>query len=243
MQEITVEMILATVRKELNQLEEKYQQSKAPKKEWEIVAYGEKHGNDIHIYRLQESGRYKSESHPYSSMTWPGHSFNGNHEFIHSVRRLSDGEVFSVGDRIKPNDAHHPIIITQFTATDNVIRVHNKEGYFLSGEQYWQCMQKLPAPVLTTVDGVEIYKDEKYWVVESMEEGYIPEYYASENNKTLRGPAFSTREAAETYILNNLRLLSLNDVKEVIDDIAGPVPAAHEMKARLTALVKQKLNQ
>lgn len=54
---------------------------------------------------------------------------------------------------------------------------------------------------------------------------------------------FSTREAAEAYILNNRPLLSLSDVKEALFKQLGDTPNARYLLEPLTALVKQKLNQ
>lgn len=53
---------------------------------------------------------------------------------------------------------------------------------------------------------------------------------------------FSTREAAETYILNNRPLLSLNDVRSVLAKLVNVRQASDSMQ-ELTALVKQRLNQ
>lgn len=97
--------------------------------------------------------------------------------------------------------------------------------------EYWEEIElyvKKSKPVLTTADGVDIYEGESYWFIWLNDstciknnQAFTP-YYIT-NIKKLSGETtfsedarfFSTKIAAEAYILFNKPCLSLNDVFKV----------------------------
>lgn len=219
---------------------EQFKASKAPKKEWEVVAFREGDVSYGCVYLLCDDGMYRLNGG--NVIGQPLEVMLKDKNTIHSVRRLSDGEVFSVGDRIKPNPwTKADIKITGFSANGEVLRINNKDGYFLSGEQYWELMQKLPSPILVTHDGVEIFEGDEFWGVRDwrvLEGGKADKY---DKNLDKAAPVFSTRSAAEEYILNHKPVLSLNDVREALPEQYWLSKAT--VIDRLTALVKEKINQ
>lgn len=124
---------------------------------------------------------------------------------IHSVKRLSDGEVFTVGDKTCEN-----VILGFYLTTDKQIGVQTLNvGLFDLNK-----IKKLKKPLFTTEDGVDVYEGDKISTVLTG----IMELYTingSVGRYTTPGEGFkyfSTKEAAEDYILCNKPCLSLNDL-------------------------------
>lgn len=128
---------------------------------------------------------------------------------IHSVKRLSDGEVFTVGDKCDIDG--QTFTIDRFSLADNTI-------YFIESLNNPVCditddQLKKVKFLFTTEDDVDIFEGNYYWIV-------MPSYKAPsrEIRSTLylsypEAKYFSTKEAAEEYILMNKPCLSINDIK------------------------------
>lgn len=223
---------------------EQFKASKSPKREWEIVAFS-KNGT---ICNLIEDWK--------SNGNWTEPMFRGGtNQFslafglddttacaIHSVRRLSDQVIFSVGHRIKPTPtAKSNRIIKSFSVSGSILKVHHEDGYFCSGELYWHHMAKLPATIPTT-DGVEIKEGDEVWLIDKEEFRVLDAPHTIYNLANFTAcPIFSTREAAETYVLNHAPKLSLNDVREAWGKDRSFV-GCDWLIEQLTTLVQQKLN-
>ena len=120
---------------------------------------------------------------------------------IHSVKRISDGQVFVLGDKVAPFKSSKFGEIGEFIITVfNTVYVTDKYktwGIDLSD------IKKKPLPIFTTEDGVDMYGDEDLWEVYGKEEKSIApvrakiliDYLESPNRK-----AFSTKEAAQEYL-------------------------------------------
>lgn len=131
-------------------------------------------------------------------------------ESIHSVKRLSDGEVFTIGDKIcqvKPLKSKSSWKIKEFSLKD--IRC------FIAGVNI-TCIEKQKTPLFTTEDGVDIFAGDSYWFYN----GDIMVEFSSAYIKTggILSGSFSAKEKAEEYILLNKPLLSLNDLLSVWSD-------------------------
>jgi len=145
---------------------------------------------------------------------------------INSVCRISDGEVFCLGDFVcetinTPPSTWH---ITEFSLKDSRcftcgVNINNIEKV------------KSKAPLFTTEDGFDIYHNTKYWQVEVMpptyktyeahtaiahfKNKYETSYY---NNAAIK--KFSTEEAAKQYVSINKPkspLLKLDDGTDVFE--------------------------
>lgn len=211
-----------------------FKSSKFPKKEWEIVAY---------IFKPLSGKISRPPVIGPDSKYWKEAQDDDGEDYgIHSVRRLSDGEIFSVGDRIEGRYAPISKIVIKDNITGSVGLECGHETSFTA----LQIAKKLPQPILTTVDGVEMRENEECWIVDK-HYNLLPEpekINEFKRNYFSNCFIFSTREAAEKYILENKPLLSLNDVKDVCSVPGMRVSAQTDILIeKLTALVKQKLNQ
>lgn len=126
---------------------------------------------------------------------------------ILSVKRLSDGEVFSVGDLIK----------TPYTKCTPIVRFQNPEGneYFIeisSGFTRLLLLEKVKQPIFLTHDGKDIFEgDEVYWV--KKDSFAYDSFYAMPGMKFFSdlNAYFLTREQAEDYIKRNKVLFTTED--------------------------------
>jgi len=130
---------------------------------------------------------------------------------IYQIKRLSDAEIFTIGDKIKDGN-----IITKidrfFIKNDNLLFTTedtNCGNYLINLIKYKQ-------PLFKTEDGVDIFTNQKYYSVRL-------------KDLTISGPemnntatcsklfkTFSTKEKAEEYILLNKPCLSYGDIQEFI---------------------------
>ena len=155
---------------------------------------------------------------------------------IYSVKRLSDGEVFTVDDNnvtsIKADIINYPNLkftIKGFNIINNklVITLNAPNEVKFRNSILLKNLKHIKKPLFTTEDGVDILPKEdgefQYWSLklDSWKISNAPHILNSNKiipTKTedlLRGCnelRFSTREAAEEYILMNKPCLSLNDV-------------------------------
>lgn len=157
------------------------------------------------------------------------------HFNIHSVKRVNDGEIFTVGDLCYPSSVKSNIGIINFIE-------FCKAGYLRFRARNWyiglENIQHSKKPLFVTFDGVEIYGDSYYCsVVRSTLTLLSYKVYGNEDILT-----FSTREKAEEYILFNKPCLSLNDVFKVYPQIKRKEPFVNTAHANeLINIVKKKL--
>ena len=149
---------------------------------------------------------------------------------IHSVKRLSDGEVFTVGDtvlRLKTK-----VIIEKFKFENERLHV-----YFSNGNaNHLNEIFHIKKPLFTTEDGVDIFEGDEFVITSNFKlEMYrgIP-FIADKATTVLNNRKyFSTKKAAEEYILYNKPCLSINDVK-------NSLTYSNELK-KLRKIAKSKL--
>jgi hypothetical protein len=143
-----------------------------------------------------------------------------NHEEfwnILSVKRLSDGEVFTVGDRVKMY-THGPIKTIE-TITTNSIRSTLKEGVWFtynSGSSHMDHAIKQTQPIFITHDGKGVFEGDKVWYVNK--ENFYYDYYIAPSGVTFDPETranFLTRKEAEDYIIENQLALSIKDFWEI----------------------------
>lgn len=159
---------------------------------------------------------------------------------IHSVKRLSDGEVFTVGDRVKMY-THGPIKTIE-TITTNSIRSTLKEGVWFtynSGSSHMDHAIKQTQPIFLTHDGKDIFEGDKVWYVnkENFYHDYIKAYPEVKFNSDIRA-YFLTEEEAKKYIIENKPALSIKDIWEITCMSTSNFNKNTYMKD----LVKQRLN-
>ena len=132
---------------------ERYREVEPVKQDYEIMSFG----IGIYVWSKNLSGNYETGGHaPIFNLNQMLEFIKGNSATIHSVKRLTDGEVLSVGA------IHlHKGCITGFKIIDNSIQVLFDNG---KREMYLSCVMmefieapiKQPTILLTTEDGVSI---------------------------------------------------------------------------------------
>ncbi len=168
-------------------------------------------------------------------------NFTGNDVWkIYSVKRLSDGEIFTIGDRLDEkcfrklssnplSEGIHVNIITKIA----IVKEHAREvaGHLeiqngklmFSASNKWGNLNvllseaiKFKQPLFTTEDGVDIFEGDKYFICTASlsncinNEGIVSKFFKPNPNYKY----FSTKEKAEEYILMNKPVLSLKEIKE-----------------------------
>lgn len=154
---------------------------------------------------------------------------------IWTVKRLSDGEVFSVGDKVEhTNDVTNPIgIIESFHIMTN--------GLWFKTDNYDvpMCFIKRNTlkPLFTTEDGKQIFEGDRFYTVKK-EKYYLDVWncVASEKGNVSDLVYFSTEQAAKDYIVMNKPCLSVNDICERFSCGTMFSGSVHE----LNELAKQK---
>jgi len=161
---------------------------------------------------------------------------------INSVKRLSDGEVFTIGDLIDfgnfENKGSQPIEKFEIDYFDKRRITAYNSAYGL-GFEIWK---KVPTktPLFTSEDGVEIFEGDDFfypnthvWVVSKIKADAKMIHYVIEVNKY---KTFSSEEKAEEYILMNKPCLSLNETKKLFK-----TSSILKFEQKLIELVKSKL--
>lgn len=158
---------------------------------------------------------------------------NLSHFEIHSVKRVSDGEVFVIGDSVRSTVLKYNglVKIEEFEIVNTKMQAQGAYfGFNLNS------IAKNKKPLFTTEDGVDIFENNSgeiiYWPVE------VPNRATVKSNEWRLGVApviikniiphsaqelkqigtfrFSTKEAAEEYILMNKPCLSVIDVRQIV---------------------------
>ena len=154
---------------------------------------------------------------------------NLNFYDIHSVKRLSDGKVFNIGDNATTAlNNYGPITAFEIKSNEMYIRTNNSSNYtFSCNIKDLKVFKKL----FTTEDGVDIFKNTKFWYIDN----FIIKTYITREFSEIESSykTFSTKEKAEEYILMNKPCLSINEVRKHL---------VYRIKvSKLKELVKKKL--
>ena len=135
---------------------------------------------------------------------------------IKSVKRLSDGEIFSIGDEVGTPGFSFPIAEFKMCTEENTIVVSSYSNFGSDGRYNTRLkdVKKVRKPIFVTEDGVELYEGDKYyviytWSVEGLfTVGKHPEDYIHPNIKY-----FAEKANAEEYVRLNEPKYSLKDVE------------------------------
>jgi len=199
---------------------------------------------------LRADGKYRinddSDGWTLDCLLSVGVSVKSGHLKIHSVKRLNDGEVFTVGDEVKSiHWTKGSSIIESFEIKDGKLRILEKGQN--SDTSKWlslECICKIKKSVLfTTEDGVDIYEGDIVHQVNKNFEYYSYYWGIQHGNKGVpfeNFKMFSTKEKAEEFIILNKPCLSINDVNNCY---LSPKlsPLHNNLTNNLKELVKSKL--
>jgi len=220
---------------------------KVKPKEYEITAFRGKIDSSV-IYYLNKN-KYISNNGANSLATLKEmlRAVSSNLVEIYSVKRLSDGVEFKIGDKIK-YQACPPHSIIQTPIIDRLFICEKTNDILMNGKiLHINCcyslkdIQHYKQPLFTTEDGVDIYEENFTvysvgkpnslavpWNVEKWDN--CKECHVKNSTTYF---FFSTKEKAEEYIINNKPCLSLKDLENY------EIPAKNWKK--IINLVKERL--
>ena len=178
---------------------------KVAEKDYEILSILLKRSDKNEVIKVDAND---NESYIESLIKCDGNS-------IHSLKRLSDGEIFTVGDKLTYGE------IRQIQLSNSIstlwLDFKSYGGYCNIYD-----MKKYKNPLFTTEDGVDIFEGEEYYFLTQTKGPWITKTHVAKDNnphepklqKWLGTTTFSTKEKAEEYIIMNKPLLSIEDVKD-----------------------------
>lgn len=195
-------------------------------KDYEVLTMkGSKKEGDI-LYRVNDDGTVNPWGNPMKSV-----EDALNHGYtIYSIKRISDEEVFTIGDPVMLNASwtSGDTFISKITLNENneiVFRI--RQGKYESSypKAHLEEWTKTNTILFRTEDGVDIKLGDSYFVVENvlllpMPSTNIREFSCNDSSVYLNFvnkpyfKIFSTKEAAEEYVIMNKPCLSLKDVLE-----------------------------
>lgn len=181
-------------------------------KKWESLA------------KIKDDGLYYTKSGSfwtYNSLIGCGISVKSGHIKIHSIKRLSDGEVFTIGDSVMRYGKIAEIRTIKLDKNWAGGAVINEGLKPYLGECI-ETLSKVDNPILKTEEGVEIFEGDELWwlrVIEDdneIEEIFSYGKYGWNGEISINGTYkwFSNEYSAKEYIIMNKPLLSVMDVKQ-----------------------------
>lgn len=194
----------------------------------------------------------------YKSVDYWVECFTGHNNpwSIYSIKRLSDGEIFTIGDTIKGYfDDKNPYMITNIFISDNdnlVLSNYQKNSSHTKGNRSTWLSKNFPQKVeikkllFKTEDGVDIFEGDLFYTVSrNLSKFEIIEIRATVHSKFEKYLDFSTKEKAEEYIFNNKPCLSLKDFEKIYTatNFTDNTKEFHSQARKLRELVKIKLNK
>lgn len=190
----------------------------APAKDWEIVSYN--HPNIVW---------YDTETEQPISQS------------IKSVKRLSDGEIFCVGEKI--TDTVISMTIKSFSIVGDGIIVNGDCGNIIL------TYAKKPKPIFKTHDGKSVFEGDEFWWVGKqwiIEKSRVSKQLSECDIAPHDCKTFSTKDAATEFVLMNKPCLSLAELLRCADCAEGdltPTYISSGFRKRIIALARKKQNQ
>ena len=207
-------------------------------KDYEIISF--KGTLSPRIYTLQPDGNYVCEKYPkfYFTNKDAFVLLKNQGLTINSVKKLSNGKIFTIGDKIVRNNFNENKIriIESFWVKNDILYVKCNDGSNLLLSE----IEHIKQPLFTTEDGVDIFEGDEYHYINS---NFINPWGIVNtkadcqtiiNKNDLSYKRFSTKEKAEEYILMNKPVLSLSDVWDHL---------SIKNRKLIIPFVKNKLNQ
>jgi len=133
---------------------------------------------------------------------------------IHAVKRLSDGEIFQIGDRITVRSNPGLGILT----IDVLKLWKDKSGEYMGmADISIEYMEKARTPLFKTEDGIDVFEDSSVYCV-GTRDGHLflkPVKVIKFTGSRTHLIDFSTLKAAEAYLVLNKPCLSIKDVDTI----------------------------
>lgn len=133
---------------------------------------------------------------------------------IHTAKRLSDGNSFSVLDWVEY------LANGTYTRSWQITGFFYKDGYLFAENERTNHLCRIDSskfrhttPLLKTNDGVDIYRGQCFW--DTSGDSWKPRQHIAEyGDQNSKYSKFSTQEAAEKYIYNHKPLFSRHEIQE-----------------------------
>lgn len=150
-----------------------------------------------------------------------GKNWQSNYK-IHSVRWEPTGEIFTLGDTVKQTNfpSYPAIFVIKEMEIKHDYLIAYGEDRANSGLSLEVLTKQFPK-LFTTEDGKDIYNRDRYCYLNPLTD-YISSVVTAQGQtaKEYDLPEykyFSSKEAAETYLINNKKLFSVKDIEEMFD--------------------------
>jgi len=191
---------------------EKYQefwQEIIEDKDYKILSYINPHNKLIYYpgVGIYENGYISCTEHHYITK-----EYCEKYNNIYSIKRLSDGKIFSIGDLVTLDSSN------QFNGdiTEFRIYIYNKLQIFYKGFDYLENIIKVKQKLFTTEDGVDIFEGDTFYWIEVNNwsiKTQIAKY--SEFKVSFTYGKYATENAAMKYILYHKPMLSLAEIEDI----------------------------
>lgn len=162
--------------------------------------------------------------------------------YISEVEYLKSGQVFKLGDYISSNydaknrDRNVPKPITKMKVNEYGNMLFYTDVFIKNGLNIDKAIKH--TPLFTTEDGVELFEGDECWAVSDNLDLLYTYYTTESHEKDGKVRVFSTREAAEEFVLMNKPCyLSFEEIMEEIPF----TDKDREIEKNLKELVKSKL--
>ena len=180
--------------------------------DYEILSFRSK-VDPTSIWTLRNNGYYRRDT---MTKDWAKESFlKNNVEEIYSVKRLSDGEIFTIGDKVMFSAKSGCTLkgpITSFGIDSDygiVVNYTDKSKGYGHHSNYLHNAEK---PLFVTEDGIGVYENNNIYVVRPNFTIWYTTVKTNILNFINEYKIFSTEKSAEEYIIRNKPCLSLNDI-------------------------------
>lgn len=209
------------------------------KRDWEILKIKNSYDGNIITYNSKGEPIHRTDRCRIQNTLNLKQCLNTKNVDIFQVKRLLDGEIFTLGDKVDFIVSTNQVI-KEFSLTGNHISVISEVS-----KDSLSAIKKSKPVLFITEDGKEIYSGDSYYSVcykkylneepFSKINGKFTAIYPSDNEVLNYLKFFSSYEAAENYIIMNKPCLSINDIyKTVSRGVLG-------YEQNLKELVKSKL--
>jgi len=142
---------------------------------------------------------------------------------IFKVKRLSDGEIFTVGDDVLSKACHVPNKILSIELINNKIRLYPRNSFYNLED-----IKKVKQPILTTEEGADLFEGDTYyfiWLSHPAFNQTTYEVYSEEvtpldedSNWSEHAKFFAKKENAEKYIELNKPQYSIKDIVPIVNN-------------------------
>ena len=146
-------------------------------------------------------------------------------KIIFKIKRLSVGEIFTVGDDVLSKTCYVPNKILSIELINNKIRLYPRNSFYNLED-----IEKVKQPILTTEEGINLFEGDTYYFIWLSHPAFKQTTYEvySEEVKPLDGDAiwsehakfFAKKESAERYIKLNKPHYSIKDIVPIVNNWA-----------------------